>query len=68
MSANDEWSEIHDPCDFTPRHPGLKIIAEMPAKIESLQTIDGEVWAVLKGGATIRVSDLTGDEATGTVQ
>lgn len=48
--------------------PGSDFIAEMPAPIVSLQTINGELWAVLVGGATVRVSDLTKDEAPGTVQ
>lgn len=66
--GNIEWSDVHDPLDFTPLRPGLKVVAEMPAAVKSLETIDGEVWAVLEGGATIRVSDLTTDEAPGTRQ
>lgn len=58
---------LDDPADYNVR-PGVTFVAEMPAPVKSLETIDGEVVAVLEGGATINVSDLTTEKARGTVQ
>jgi hypothetical protein len=58
---------LNDPETLEPRK-GTMLIAEMPSRVISLQTIGAEVWAVLEGGATICISDLTRDEPSGSLQ
>lgn len=45
------------PTLYSPR-PGLSLIIEMPAAVKGLETIDGIVYAILAGGATIPINGL----------
>lgn len=55
---------IYDPERWEPDFETV----EMPAEIVDLQTIDGIVYAVLKGGTTVPINPLIDHDATGTMQ